>query len=195
MKFIVGDLDLTYNAPRAKDYIHKGGFKRDVPLLEDVVVIEGAGHFIHQERPDEINKHIYNFFRNFWFVLPLEACVSLFLHELHLNLFFSCWCVFIELLSCISLNTSWSCLRVIYMNNVNCASIRTPSCSYFIQSDMNNVICKRRKSEHLISWWMFPHAATSELFRRNSIIQCYVITSGSKWLFSCQCHHFILSYY
>ncbi|CAL5198909.1 unnamed protein product [Lathyrus oleraceus] len=65
VKFIVGDLDLTYNAPGAKDYIHKGGLKRDVPLLEDVVVIEGAGHFLHQERADEINKHIYDFFKKF----------------------------------------------------------------------------------------------------------------------------------
>ncbi|XP_057751807.1 uncharacterized protein LOC130969905 [Arachis stenosperma] len=65
VKFVVGDVDLTYNAPGAKDYIHKGGFKRDVPLLEEVVVLEGAGHFLHQERPHEINKHIYDFFRNF----------------------------------------------------------------------------------------------------------------------------------
>ncbi|OIW00122.1 hypothetical protein TanjilG_29112 [Lupinus angustifolius] len=65
VKFIVGDLDLTYNAPGAKDYIHKGGFKRDVPLLEDVVVIEGVGHFLHQEKADEINKHIRDFFSKF----------------------------------------------------------------------------------------------------------------------------------
>jgi len=65
VKYIVGDLDLTYNAPGSKDYIHKGGFKRDVPLLEDVVVIQGAGHFLHQERPDEINQHIYDFIKKF----------------------------------------------------------------------------------------------------------------------------------
>ncbi|KAK7348147.1 hypothetical protein VNO80_22696 [Phaseolus coccineus] len=65
VKFIVGDLDLTYNAPGAKDYIHKGGLKRDVPLLEDVVVIQGAGHFLHQERPHEINQHIYDFVKKF----------------------------------------------------------------------------------------------------------------------------------
>lgn len=59
------ELDLTYNAPGARDYIHKGGMKRDVPLLEDVVVIEGAGHFIHQERADKINKYIYDFFKKF----------------------------------------------------------------------------------------------------------------------------------
>nr|AFK40828.1 unknown [Medicago truncatula] len=39
--------------------------KRDVPLLEDVVVIEGAGHFIHQERADKINTYIYDFFKKF----------------------------------------------------------------------------------------------------------------------------------
>ncbi|KAJ7980295.1 bifunctional epoxide hydrolase 2-like [Quillaja saponaria] len=65
VKFMVGDLDLTYNAPGIKDYIHKGGFKRDVPLLEEVVVLEGVGHFINQERPDEINKYIYDFIQKF----------------------------------------------------------------------------------------------------------------------------------
>lgn len=62
VKFIVGDLDLTYNAPGAKDFLHKGAFKKQVPLLEEVVVLQGVGHFIHQEKPKEINDHIYNFF-------------------------------------------------------------------------------------------------------------------------------------
>ncbi|KAK6803653.1 hypothetical protein RDI58_001437 [Solanum bulbocastanum] len=61
VKFIVGDLDITYNAPGAKDYLHKGAFKKLVPLLEDVVVLQGVGHFIHQEKPEEINQHIYNY--------------------------------------------------------------------------------------------------------------------------------------
>ncbi|PIM97866.1 Soluble epoxide hydrolase [Handroanthus impetiginosus] len=61
-KFIVGDLDLTYNAPGAKDYIQKGGFKRDVPSLGDIVVMEGVAHFIHEEKPDEVNAHIHSFF-------------------------------------------------------------------------------------------------------------------------------------
>ncbi|OEL18259.1 hypothetical protein BAE44_0020722 [Dichanthelium oligosanthes] len=55
-RFIVGDGDLTYHYPGIKDYIHKGGFKADVPLLEDVVVIPGAGHFIQQEKGDELQK-------------------------------------------------------------------------------------------------------------------------------------------
>ncbi|KAI4317563.1 hypothetical protein L6164_025426 [Bauhinia variegata] len=65
VKFMVGDLDLTYNGPGVKDYVHRGGLKSIVPLLEDVVVLEGAGHFLHQERADEINKHIYDFFQKF----------------------------------------------------------------------------------------------------------------------------------
>ncbi|KAJ6770955.1 EPOXIDE HYDROLASE [Salix koriyanagi] len=65
VKFIVGDLDLTYNSLGAKDYIAKGGLKRDVPLLEDVVVMEGVGHFINEEKADEISKHIYDFFQKF----------------------------------------------------------------------------------------------------------------------------------
>ncbi|KAL0388818.1 UNVERIFIED_CONTAM: Epoxide hydrolase B [Sesamum radiatum] len=65
VKFIVGDVDLTYNAPGSKEYIHKGGFKRDVPLLKEVVVMEGVGHFINEEKPDEVNTHIHSFFNQF----------------------------------------------------------------------------------------------------------------------------------
>ncbi|CAA2964006.1 bifunctional epoxide hydrolase 2-like [Olea europaea subsp. europaea] len=65
VKFIVGDLDLTYNAPGTKDFVHKGGFKRYVPLLKEVVVMKGVAHFIHEEKPDEINKHILDFFQEF----------------------------------------------------------------------------------------------------------------------------------
>ncbi|PNT14097.1 hypothetical protein POPTR_010G010800v4 [Populus trichocarpa] len=63
VKFIVGDQDLTYNSLGAKDYIAKGGFKRDVPFLQDLVVMEGVGHFINEEKPEEISKHIYDFFQ------------------------------------------------------------------------------------------------------------------------------------
>ncbi|XP_077217691.1 epoxide hydrolase 1-like [Tasmannia lanceolata] len=65
VKFIVGDLDLTYHMPGVKDYIHKGRFKKDVPFLQELVIIEGAAHFINQERPDEITMHIYDFIRRF----------------------------------------------------------------------------------------------------------------------------------
>ncbi|GJN37842.1 hypothetical protein PR202_gb26835 [Eleusine coracana subsp. coracana] len=64
-KFIVGDLDVTYNTPGVKDFIKKGGFKASVPNLEDVIVMEGVGHFINQEKPKEVSDHIYEFFSKF----------------------------------------------------------------------------------------------------------------------------------
>ncbi|KAJ6940932.1 hypothetical protein NC651_006905 [Populus alba x Populus x berolinensis] len=64
-KFIVGDLDLLYNIPGLKDHIHNGGFKKDVPVLEEVVVMEGVAHFLQQEKPEEVNKHIYDFVKKF----------------------------------------------------------------------------------------------------------------------------------
>ncbi|KAF3655750.1 hypothetical protein FXO38_14539 [Capsicum annuum] len=64
-KFVVEEFDLVYHMPGVKEYIHTGEFKKDVPLLEEVVVLEGAAHFFNQERPDEINKHIYDFIQKF----------------------------------------------------------------------------------------------------------------------------------
>ncbi|XP_022719457.1 uncharacterized protein LOC111277337 isoform X2 [Durio zibethinus] len=65
VKYIVGDLDSVYTTPGMKEYVQSGGFKRDVPLLDEVVVMEGVGHFINQERAEEINSHIYDFIKNF----------------------------------------------------------------------------------------------------------------------------------
>lgn len=65
VKFIVGDQDLAFYFPGVQDYIHNGGFKRDVPLLEDIVVMEGAGHFINQEKPQEISNLIIEFIKKF----------------------------------------------------------------------------------------------------------------------------------
>ncbi|CAN6314592.1 unnamed protein product [Urochloa humidicola] len=64
-KFIVGDGDLSYHLPGVKSYIHKGGLKRDVPMLEEVVVIKDAGHFIQQERAQEVSEHIYDYIKKF----------------------------------------------------------------------------------------------------------------------------------
>ncbi|KAL8254394.1 hypothetical protein R6Q59_032615 [Mikania micrantha] len=64
-KFVVGDMDLTYHMPGVKDYMDNGRFKNDVPLLEEVVVMKGVAHFINQEKPDEINKHIIDFIKKF----------------------------------------------------------------------------------------------------------------------------------
>ncbi|KAI8012432.1 Bifunctional epoxide hydrolase 2 [Camellia lanceoleosa] len=59
------DLDLVYNIRAAEEYINNGGFKKDVPLLDEVVVMEGVAHFLNQEKPDEINKHILEFIKKF----------------------------------------------------------------------------------------------------------------------------------
>ncbi|KAF5462463.1 hypothetical protein F2P56_018467 [Juglans regia] len=64
-KFIVGDQDIVYNIPGVKDYISGGGFKKDVPCLQDVVVMEGVSHFINQEKADEISAHIYEFINKY----------------------------------------------------------------------------------------------------------------------------------
>ncbi|KAF9608637.1 hypothetical protein IFM89_010421 [Coptis chinensis] len=51
--------------PGTKDFIHGGGFKSYVPFLEEIVVMEGVGHFINKERAEEISTHIYKFIKNF----------------------------------------------------------------------------------------------------------------------------------
>ncbi|XP_024965099.1 uncharacterized protein LOC112505418, partial [Cynara cardunculus var. scolymus] len=64
-KFMIGDLDLVYHMPGMKEYIHNGGFEADVPLLEEVVVMEGVAHFANQEKPLETNNHILEFLNKF----------------------------------------------------------------------------------------------------------------------------------
>ena len=58
VKFVVGDLDMVHTTPGAKEFVNNGGFKHHVPLLEEVVEMEGVGHFINQEKAEEINNHI-----------------------------------------------------------------------------------------------------------------------------------------
>ncbi|PIN18402.1 Soluble epoxide hydrolase [Handroanthus impetiginosus] len=65
VKFIVGELDLSYHVPGTKDYIHKGWFQKFVPLLHEIIVLEGAAHFVNQEKPEEINEHIHAFLKQF----------------------------------------------------------------------------------------------------------------------------------
>lgn len=65
VKFLIGDLDLTYHFPGVKEFIEGGDFKKCVPLLEPVVVLEGVGHFLNQEKPHEISQHIFDFVSTF----------------------------------------------------------------------------------------------------------------------------------
>lgn len=66
----MGDLDLVYNIPGTKEFLHGGMFKKYVPLLDEVVVMEGVAHFLNQEKSDEINQHILEFIKKFWFFPP-----------------------------------------------------------------------------------------------------------------------------
>ncbi|KDP28184.1 hypothetical protein JCGZ_13955 [Jatropha curcas] len=65
VKFIVGDLDVTYHFPGVKEYIHNGGLKKYVPFLQEVVIMEGVCHYLNQEKPEEISAHIYDFIKKF----------------------------------------------------------------------------------------------------------------------------------
>lgn len=65
VKFIVGDLDLTYNTLGVKEYIHSGGFKKHVPYLQELVIMEGVAHFLNEEKPEEVSQHIYDFIQRF----------------------------------------------------------------------------------------------------------------------------------
>jgi pimeloyl-ACP methyl ester carboxylesterase len=59
-------LDLTYHNPGIQDFIHKGGFKKFAPLLDDdIVVMKDVGHFINEEKPNEVSEHIINFIKKF----------------------------------------------------------------------------------------------------------------------------------
>ena len=66
VKYIVGDLDMVYTTPGVKEYVSEGVFKQDVPLLEECVVVEDTGHFINQERPNEVNAALHQFFTKFY---------------------------------------------------------------------------------------------------------------------------------
>ncbi|KAF4352390.1 hypothetical protein F8388_016669 [Cannabis sativa] len=49
-----------------KDYIFiNGGFKKDVPSLEEVVIIQDVPHFANQAKPDEISGQIHEFFKKY----------------------------------------------------------------------------------------------------------------------------------
>ncbi|KAG6394416.1 hypothetical protein SASPL_145000 [Salvia splendens] len=64
VKFVIGDLDLTYSFPGVEEFIN-GGFKIYVPLLEEIVVMKGVGHFLNEESPHELSQHILTFINKF----------------------------------------------------------------------------------------------------------------------------------
>ncbi|EOA32421.1 hypothetical protein CARUB_v10015695mg [Capsella rubella] len=62
VKFMTGDFDTVYTTPGVKEYIHGGGFAANVPNLQEIVVIQDAGHSVNQEKPQEVTAHINDFF-------------------------------------------------------------------------------------------------------------------------------------
>ncbi|XP_078439846.1 epoxide hydrolase 3-like [Wolffia australiana] len=63
--FIVGDDDIVYKLPGVQDYIHNGEFKRDVPFLQETVIMKSVGHFANQIKPNEVNDYICGFINKF----------------------------------------------------------------------------------------------------------------------------------
>lgn len=65
VKYITGELDMVYNSLNLKEYIHGGGFKQDVPNLEQVIVQKGVAHFNNQEAAEDISNYIHDFINKF----------------------------------------------------------------------------------------------------------------------------------
>jgi pimeloyl-ACP methyl ester carboxylesterase len=60
--FIAGDHDMVVAFPGAAE--HLANMKQSVPLLRDIQMLPGCGHWTQQERPDEVNAGIITFLRS-----------------------------------------------------------------------------------------------------------------------------------
>ena len=54
-------------SPGIDKYVQGGGFKKDVPGLEEVVVQKGVARFNNQESAEDVNNHVYDFIKKFWY--------------------------------------------------------------------------------------------------------------------------------
>jgi pimeloyl-ACP methyl ester carboxylesterase len=59
--FMVGDRDVVYNFPGGPETV--AGLKSTVPDLRHSAVLTGCGHWIQQERPQEVNEALLDFLR------------------------------------------------------------------------------------------------------------------------------------
>ena len=60
--FIAGDQDMVIAFPGAAE--HLANMKQSVPLLRDIQMLPGCGHWTQQERPNEVNAAMIEFLRN-----------------------------------------------------------------------------------------------------------------------------------
>ena len=60
--YIAGDEDLVVAFPGAAEHI--ANMKQSVPLLRDIRMLPGCGHWTQQERPEEVNAGIIEFLRS-----------------------------------------------------------------------------------------------------------------------------------
>ncbi|KAK4595677.1 hypothetical protein RGQ29_013961 [Quercus rubra] len=72
--------EVTEKWTGVREYIHNGGFKKDGLFLEEAVVMEGVGHFINQEKAEEIGSHIYDFIKKFKQILLVICALFLWVH-------------------------------------------------------------------------------------------------------------------
>jgi len=59
--YIAGDHDLVVAGPGAAEHI--ASMKQFVPLLRDIQMLPGCGHWTQQERPAEVSAAIIEFLR------------------------------------------------------------------------------------------------------------------------------------
>ena len=60
--YIAGDHDMVVAFPGAAEHI--ANMKQVVPLLRDIRMLPGCGHWTQQERPEEVNATIIEFLRS-----------------------------------------------------------------------------------------------------------------------------------
>ncbi|KAL3684312.1 hypothetical protein R1sor_002334 [Riccia sorocarpa] len=58
--FIAGSRDIVWHVPGMRTFVEGGGLKYFVPKLRGYVVLD-SGHFIQQEKSDEVNRLLLNF--------------------------------------------------------------------------------------------------------------------------------------
>ncbi|KAL2652489.1 hypothetical protein R1flu_020617 [Riccia fluitans] len=58
--YIAGSRDIVWHVPGTRSYVEGGGLKHFVPKLRGYVVLD-SGHFIHQEKSDEVNQLLISF--------------------------------------------------------------------------------------------------------------------------------------